>query len=126
MTKLSFCQNDPPRSTSFWQKNSLVTHTFFDLCLLRHLAQLQILVTTLYYTLLIVSFDLSPSGLPPKTQYVIYGRPPLVSSLGLVHSTPFASLAMTSVHAKRARSNYSKARTVSDHTNNPNEVITIY
>ena len=33
---------------------------------------------------------------------------------------------MTSVHAKRARSNYSKARTVSDHTNNPNEVITIY
>jgi len=45
-----------------------------------------------------------------------------VSSLGLVHSTPFASLAMTSVHAKRARSNYSKARTVSDHTNNPNEL----
>ena len=72
------------------------------------------------------SFDLSPSGLPHKTQDVIYGRPPLVSSLGLVHSTPFASLAMTSVHAKRARSNYSKARTVSDHTNNPNEVIIIY
>ena len=88
----------------------------------------QVLLGLVYYynTLLIVSFDLSPLGLPPKTKYVIYGRPPLVSSLGLVHSTPFASLAMTSVHAKRARSNYSKARTVSDHTNNPNEVITIY
>ena len=26
VTKLSFCQNDPTRSTPFWQKNSLVTH----------------------------------------------------------------------------------------------------
>ena len=31
---LSFCLNDPPRITSFWQRNSLVTHIFFDLCLL--------------------------------------------------------------------------------------------
>ena len=28
VTNLSFCQNDPPRSTPFWQKNSLVTHIF--------------------------------------------------------------------------------------------------
>ena len=34
VTKLCFCQNDPPRSISFWQNNSLVTQIFFDLCLL--------------------------------------------------------------------------------------------
>ena len=39
-----------------------------------------------------------------------------VSSLGLVHSSPFASLAMTSIHAKRARNAYQKSRTISDHT----------
>ena len=63
---------------------------------------------------------------PPKNMVTLLMDDPSVSSLGLVHSTPFASLAMTSVHAKRARSNYSKARTVSDHTNNPNEVIITY
>ena len=26
-------QNDPPILESFWQKNSLVTHILFDLCL---------------------------------------------------------------------------------------------
>ena len=39
-----------------------------------------------------------------------------VSSLGLVHSTPFASLAMTSIHAKRARNAYHANRTISDQT----------
>ena len=34
MTKLSFCQNYSPMGKSFWQKNSLVTHILFDLCLL--------------------------------------------------------------------------------------------
>ena len=34
-------------SALFWQKNSLATHIFFDLCLLEYLAQSQILVTTL-------------------------------------------------------------------------------
>jgi hypothetical protein len=29
VTKLSVCQNDPPKSVSFWQKNSLATHIFF-------------------------------------------------------------------------------------------------
>ena len=28
VAKLSFCQHDPPGSTPFWQKNSLVTHTY--------------------------------------------------------------------------------------------------
>ena len=36
-----------------------------------------------------------------------------VSSLGLVNSAPFASLAMTSVHARRARRAYSSTRTSS-------------
>lgn len=39
-----------------------------------------------------------------------------VSSLGLVHSAPFASLAMTSVHARRARSAYRAGRAISDQT----------
>ena len=30
--KLSFGQNDPPMRESFWQNNSLVTHTLFELC----------------------------------------------------------------------------------------------
>ena len=38
------------------------------------------------------------------------------STLGLVHSSPFASLAMTSVHAKRARNAYRAGRTNSDQT----------
>ncbi len=37
-----------------------------------------------------------------------------MSSLGLVHSTPFATLAMTSVHAKRARNAFRSSRTISD------------
>ena len=57
LTKLSFCQHDSPRSTSFQQKNSLVTYIFFDLCLLQHLAKSQILVTSLYY--LFLDFNLS-------------------------------------------------------------------
>ena len=36
VTKLSFCQSDSPMSKSFWENNSLVTHIFFDLCLLKH------------------------------------------------------------------------------------------
>ena len=36
MTKLSFCHSDPPLSESFWQKNRLVTHILFDLCLRKH------------------------------------------------------------------------------------------
>ena len=43
------------------------------------------------------------------------------SSLGLIHSGPFASMAMTSVHAKRARSAYKGTRTV--HSDQNNEVI---
>ena len=38
MTKLSFCQCDPPMSESFWQKIRLVTHIFFDLYLFKHLS----------------------------------------------------------------------------------------
>ena len=38
VTMLSFCQSDSlmSQSESFWQKNSLVTHIFFDLCLFKH------------------------------------------------------------------------------------------
>ena len=36
--KMSFCQNDPPMAESFWQKDSLITHILFELCLFRHLA----------------------------------------------------------------------------------------
>ena len=36
VTKLSFCQSDSPLSESSWQKNSLVTNIFFDLCLFKH------------------------------------------------------------------------------------------
>ena len=36
VTKLSFCQSDSPMSESFWQRSSLVTHIFFDLCLFKH------------------------------------------------------------------------------------------
>ena len=36
VTSLFFCQNDSPTSDSFWQKNRLVTHILFDLCLFEH------------------------------------------------------------------------------------------
>ena len=36
MTSLFFCQNDSPVSKSFWQKNRLVTHILFDLCVFEH------------------------------------------------------------------------------------------
>ena len=51
MTNLSLCQSDSPHdgmSELFWQKNSLVTHIFFELCLLWYLAQGQIFGITLY------------------------------------------------------------------------------
>ena len=31
--KLSLCQNDPLIGESFWQKDSLITHILFELCL---------------------------------------------------------------------------------------------
>ena len=34
LIKLSFCQNDPSMGQSFWQKDSLITHTLFELCLI--------------------------------------------------------------------------------------------
>ena len=48
VTKLSFGQNDLPRSTSFWQKNSFVNLLHFELWLLWYLAQSQIHRITLY------------------------------------------------------------------------------
>ena len=33
--KLSFCQNDSPMGGSFWQKDSLITHILFELCLFK-------------------------------------------------------------------------------------------
>ena len=36
MTKLSFGQIDCAMSESFWQKDRMVTHIFFDLCLFKH------------------------------------------------------------------------------------------
>ena len=36
VTKLFFCQIDPPMSASFWQKNRLDTQILFDLCLFEH------------------------------------------------------------------------------------------
>ena len=34
MTRLLFCQNDSPMGGSFWQKDSLITHTLFELWLI--------------------------------------------------------------------------------------------
>ena len=48
VTNLSFCQNDSPMSTPFWQKKRLVTLILFELCLLWYLAQSQILVISLF------------------------------------------------------------------------------
>jgi hypothetical protein len=48
VTKLSFYQIDPPMSTSFWQKDSLITHILFELCLIWYLAYCQIHRITLY------------------------------------------------------------------------------
>ena len=36
VSKLFFCQIDPPMSASFWQKNRLDTQILFDLCLFEH------------------------------------------------------------------------------------------
>ena len=36
VTILSFCQIDPLMSESFWQKDRMVTHILFDLCLFTH------------------------------------------------------------------------------------------
>ena len=47
--KLSFSQNDFPMAESFWQKDSLITHILFELCLLWHLSQSQIWCITLYH-----------------------------------------------------------------------------
>ena len=47
VTNLSCCQNDPPLSTSFWQKKRLVTLILFDLCLFRHFSLSQIFVISL-------------------------------------------------------------------------------
>ena len=49
VTRLLFCQNDSPIWGSFWQKDSLITHILFELCLLWYLAQSQILGITLYF-----------------------------------------------------------------------------
>ena len=48
VTRLLFCQNDSPIWGSFWQKDSLITHILFELCLLWYLAQSQIWCITLY------------------------------------------------------------------------------
>ena len=48
VTKLSFCQNGPPMSTTFWQKKRLVTLILFDLCLFKHFSLSQIFVISLY------------------------------------------------------------------------------
>ena len=48
VTKVSFCQNDPIIGESFWQKNSLVTFIFFELCLFWYFANSQILGISLY------------------------------------------------------------------------------
>ena len=45
--KPSFCQNYPPMGGSFWQKDSLITHTLFELCLFRNLAQRTLFLLTL-------------------------------------------------------------------------------
>ena len=34
VTRLLFCQNDSPMRGSFWQKESLIPHKLFELCLL--------------------------------------------------------------------------------------------
>ena len=43
-----FCQNDPPIRESFWQKDSLITHIHFELCLFRNFAQHTFFLLTLY------------------------------------------------------------------------------
>ena len=48
VTRLLFCQNDSPIGGSFWQKDSLITHILFGLCLLWYLAHSQILGISLY------------------------------------------------------------------------------
>ena len=48
VTKVSFGPNNFPKSTPFWQMNSLVTLILFELWLLWYLAQSQIHCTTLY------------------------------------------------------------------------------
>ena len=39
VTKLVFCQNDSRIGGSFWQKDSLITHILFELCLFLYPAQ---------------------------------------------------------------------------------------
>ena len=46
--KLFYCQNSSLMRQSFWQKNSLVTHILFELCLFWYVAHSQILGNTLY------------------------------------------------------------------------------
>ena len=87
---------------------------------------------TEYWTNLLSIYRHSKKKKPPQRQYsnafpcplnvrsIELDSPPNSSSLGLIHSAPFASLAMTSVHAKRARSAYKGTRTV--HSDQNNEV----
>ena len=51
VTRLLFCQNDSPMGESFWQKDSLITHILFELCLSWYLAQSTFLLDTLYYVI---------------------------------------------------------------------------
>ena len=48
MTRLFFCQNDSLMVESLWQKYSLVTHIFFDLCLFKHFNPVANLCISLY------------------------------------------------------------------------------
>ena len=48
VTRLLFCQKDSPMGESFWQKDSLITHILFELCLLWYLAQSTFILDTLY------------------------------------------------------------------------------
>ena len=55
MIKLSFCRNDFPIGGSFWQKDSLITHILFELCLFRNLAQGTFFLLALYMKLMTIA-----------------------------------------------------------------------
>ena len=39
VTRLLFCQIDSPMGQSLWQKDRMVTHILFDLCIFKHFSQ---------------------------------------------------------------------------------------
>ena len=64
MIKLFFCQNDSPMGVTFWQKDSLITHIHFKLCLIMIFSQVANFAQQSLFT--------SPGSFSPRKKSGLY------------------------------------------------------